>query len=97
MHSGALVHQTRSLDSLAQGEAATVARILFDSLRSHCAERGIREGERVIGAASDPESVLVDTPSGAVPCERRYARFVQVTAGNEYPVEGAHGADTPPA
>lgn len=87
----------RSLESLGEGEVATVERILFESLRSHCAQRGIREGQRVSGAAGEPgASVLVATTSGAVPCERRYARFVQVTAGAD-PVEGAYAADTPAA
>ena len=88
------MQHTRSLENLAQGEVATVAQILFDSLRSHCAQRGIREGARVSGGTGSAESVLVETTSGTVPCERRYARFVQVTAGSEEAVEGAHGADT---
>ncbi len=73
----------RSLESLAAGEIATIRRILFDGLRSHCAERGLREGERVSGATGDAEAVVVQTAAGAIPCERRYARFIQVTSGAE--------------
>ncbi len=86
----------RSLDSLHRGEIACVDHILFDAVRNHCAERGIREGARVSGASVDGENVLVETASGPVPCERRYARFVQVRPA-ENPLGGAHGADCPTA
>ncbi len=84
----------RTLESLAQGEVATIRQILFDGLRSHCAERGLREGQRVSAVAADVDSVVVDTASGAIPCERRYARFIQVTPGSADPVEESDGADT---
>ncbi len=70
----------RSLESVAAGETVTVRRILFDSLRSHCRERGIAEGAQLSGRAADAGQVIVETSAGrAVPCERRYARFIQVT------------------
>lgn len=71
----------RSLDSLASGEIATIEQILFDALRQYCADRGIREGTRVNGATGDAECVVVETSDGPIPCERRYARFIQVASG----------------
>ncbi len=71
----------RSLENVGAGEEVTVRRILFDTLRSHCRERGIEEGSHVSGRAADARQVIVETSGGqAVPCERRYARFIQVTS-----------------
>ncbi len=69
----------RSLATTETGETVTVRRILFDTLRSHCSERGVREGARLRVRAGDAERVELETAGGrAVPCERRYARFIQV-------------------
>jgi len=69
----------RSLENVGTGEAVTVRRILFDALRSHCHERGIDEGALLSGRAADASRVIVETAAGrTVPCERRYARFIQV-------------------
>ncbi len=58
-----------------------VRRILFDTLRSHCHERGIDEGSLLSARAGDDAQVVVETSAGRpVPCERRYARFIQVTS-----------------
>lgn len=71
----------RSLEKVGAGETVTVRRILFDALRVHCHERGIDEGSLLSGRAGDAGRVIVETSSGrAVPCERRYARFIQVTS-----------------
>ena len=71
----------RSLENVGAGETVTVRRILFDALRSHCRERGIEEGSLLSGRAADAGQVIVETPEGrAVPCERRFARFIQVTS-----------------
>ncbi len=70
----------RSLDTAETGETITVRRILFDTLRSHCSERGVREGGRLRIRAGDGERLQLETAAGrAVTCERRYARFIQVT------------------
>ncbi len=69
----------RSLENVGAGETVTVRRILFDTLRSHCRELGIDEGSLVSGRAADASQVIVETAEGrAVPCERRFARFIQV-------------------
>ncbi len=71
----------RSLENVGAGETVTVRRILFDTLRSHCRERGIDEGSLLSGRAADASRVVVETAAGrAVPCERRYARFIQITS-----------------
>ncbi len=71
----------RSLENVVAGESVTVRRILFDALRSHCREQGIEEGSHLSGRAGDAGRVVVQTAAGReVPCERRYARFIQVTS-----------------
>ncbi len=71
----------RSLENVGAGETVKVRRILFDTLRSHCRERGIEEGSLLSGRAGDAGQVVVETSGGrAVPCERRFARFIQVTS-----------------
>ncbi len=87
---------TRSLDTAEAGEMITVRRILFDTLRSHCSARGVHEGARVRVGPGDAQRVQLQTAGGrAVPCERRYARFIQVTsvAAGESPTPAAAGEE----
>ena len=68
-----------SLAGLMPGERTRIERILFDVLREHCAQRGLHEGDAVRGASDGNALVLVQLPDGRrVPCERDWARFVQV-------------------
>ncbi len=84
----------RSLDTAETGETITVGRILFDTLRSHCSQRGVREGARVRIRAGDAERLELETAGGrAVPCERRYARFIQVTTGQSTPLAAERAAE----
>ena len=71
----------RSLASAGAGERVTVLRILFDSLRWHCAERGVAEGSQVRWQSQSAGVLEVEASSGrVVACESRFARFIQVTA-----------------
>ncbi len=72
---------TRSLDTAEAGETITVRRILFDGLRSHCLARGVHEGARLRVGLRDAQRVQLQMAGGrAVPCERQYARFIQVAS-----------------
>ncbi len=90
-----MTERARSLDGAEAGETVTVRRILFDTLRSHCSEWGVREGARVRVRAGDAERLQLETVGGrAVPCERRYARFIQVASappGGGDPVDVRRG------
>jgi len=82
--------RARSLDSIEAGETITVRRILFETLRSHCSDQGVREGARLRIRGGDGDRLQLETAGGrAVPCERRYARFIQVArarnAGSQAP------------
>ncbi len=88
------MERMRSLESVAAGETVTVRRILFDALRSHCSARGVREGARLRIRSGDRERLQLETAAGeAVPCERRYARFIQVTTGQSTPLAAERAAE----
>ncbi len=96
---GGTMTAARSLDTAQAGELVMVRRILFDTLRSHCSERGVREGARLRVRAGDAGRVELETTGGrAVPCERRYARFIQVASapvvsGDMVEVTGGESGD----
>jgi hypothetical protein len=91
--------------SLAGAEAGgtyTVRQIVFELLRSHCAELGVLAGDRVSCRAESVADVLIETRAGqVVPCGRELARFVQVVparaVGRPVVVVPAlsHGTDAP--
>jgi hypothetical protein len=69
----------RSLASLRVGETAHVQYILFDSVRDHCAQAGVREGSRVIGRGAQGSDVTLETGAGnLVVLNGVLARFVHV-------------------
>lgn len=88
---------TRSLDTAEAGETLTVRRILFDALRSHCSARGVHEGARLTVGPGDGERLQLRPVGGPpVPCERRYARFIQVAsvvASRALPLAAMRGED----
>ncbi len=76
-----------SLAEVAPKEVVTVRRIFFDCLETHCAELGVREGDRlsVVGenpftvVGGDAPALLFRTPDGQlVRCPPGLARFVEV-------------------
>jgi FeoA domain len=68
-----------SLAELAPGEAATIRQILFDTLRTHCAESGLHEGDRVTRLEDGGlGGVRVAVGGTARSCPVEYARFVEV-------------------
>ena len=76
-----------SLAEIAPDEVVTVHRILFECLESHCAELGVREGDRLSAVGEHPFSVvggdiralLFRTPDGQlVRCPPELARFIEV-------------------
>lgn len=70
----------QSLDHVAAGDTVTVERILFDGLRALCRDQGVMEGTRLSCRVAGADAVILETEKGgAVPCERRLARFIAVT------------------
>ncbi len=76
-----------SLAEVAPDEVVIVRRILFECLESHCAELGVREGDRLSVVGESPYSVvggdtpalLFRTPDGRlVRCPPELARFIEV-------------------
>jgi hypothetical protein len=71
--------QTTSLVDVPPGETVVVRRVLFDSLRAHCAERGIKPGARVTVVRSGESNVVLWEAGGkVVRCPPEVARFVEV-------------------
>ncbi len=70
---------TRSLHSIASGETARIATILFDRLRAQCAQLGLRPGTQVRCRAATPDWLILETEEGRrVRLERGWARFVEI-------------------
>lgn len=76
-----------SLADVAPDEVVTVSRIFFECLESHCAELGVREGDRLSVVRQHPLGVLrgdtpgllFRTPDGRlVRCPPELARFIEV-------------------
>jgi hypothetical protein len=72
-------YHATSLASAAPGNAVRVRRILFDSLRAYCGQRGLRDGGPVTLLEADPTEVLLRHHDGTmIRCPAEYARFVEV-------------------
>lgn len=70
---------TTSLADVPPGETVVVRRVLFESLRAHCAERGIQAGDRVTVLQGGESNLLVWQVGGrVVRCRPEVARFVEV-------------------
>jgi hypothetical protein len=68
-----------SLAELAPGEAATIRQILFDTLRTRCAESGLHEGDHVTRLeGGELGGVRVAVGGTATSCPVEYARFVEI-------------------
>ena len=72
-----------SLHSLAAtrtGEFVEIKRILFKTLRAHCCELDIAEGDVVRCRAGTTSQLVLETKHGrTVSLDRDWARFIQVT------------------
>lgn len=75
-------HHSESIHSLAAtktGDFVEIRRILFNTLRTHCSDLDIREGDVVRCRADTPSQLMLETRSGrTVALQRDYARFIQV-------------------
>lgn len=70
----------RSLAGIGPGETVVVRCILFDSLRSLCAELDLREGDIVSCRTATPAQLLLETANGqGITLHRDLARFIQVS------------------
>jgi FeoA domain len=79
-----------SLVTIAPGEHVRVRHILFEGLRSYCADVGLHEGDRVTRLEGDPSTVLLRADTGAaVSCPSDFARFVEVARDEVW--SAAHG------
>jgi hypothetical protein len=77
----AVQEQTTSLVDVPPGETVVVRRVLFDSLRAHCAERGIKAGDRITVVRSSESNLLLWEAGGrVVRCRPEVARFVEVAS-----------------
>jgi hypothetical protein len=83
-------HATSLLD-VAPGETVEVDLVLFDTLRAHCAELGVRQGCRLTRLGGDVSNISLRGEDGTVvDCPARLARFIEVTrAGAQLPADGA--------
>jgi hypothetical protein len=71
--------QTTSLVDVLPGETVVVRRVLFDGLRAHCAERGIKPGDRLtVLPGGESNVVLWEVDGRVVRCRPEVARFVEV-------------------
>ena len=74
---------SQSLHSLAAtrtGEVVEIKRILFSTLRAHCFDLDIEEGDVLRCRAGTPSQLVLETKHGrTVALERDWARFIQVT------------------
>ncbi|MGH7477442.1 MAG: hypothetical protein ACRELD_14340 [Longimicrobiales bacterium] len=69
---------TRSLDHAPTGQSLRIRSILFDSVRSQCAEVGLREGDVIRIDAATTSHLRVHGPAGdPVELPRDAARFIQ--------------------
>lgn len=69
-----------SLAGARTGDSLLIHRILFDGLRTLCAELDLHEGDTVRCQAEGPGQLLLLTPHGRViELERGWARFVEVS------------------
>ncbi len=89
--------ETRSLHSIAPGERARIATILFDKLRLECAQLGLNAGERIVCRAATPAWLILETRDGRrVRLERGWARFMEIAdvepAGERPSEPGARAA-----
>lgn len=88
--------RARSLLSVPPGRPVTVREILFEGLRSYCAERGLHDGGQVTLLETAPREVLIRNPSGTmVRCPAAFARFVDVVS--EGAPERSDSQSAPPA
>lgn len=84
----------RSLAAIGPGETVVVRCILFDSLRSLCAELDLREGDIVSCRATTPTQLLLEKPNGqGITLRRDRARFIQVSQpAGPLPLRARHAA-----
>jgi hypothetical protein len=69
----------RSLAAARAGEAVLIRRILFDALRTLCADLGVLEGDVVSCRAGTATHLVLRTSAGrTIPLDREWARFIQV-------------------
>lgn len=69
-----------SLAATQTGDVVEIRRILSDTLRTHCSELDIAEGDILRCRAGTPSQVLLETRHGrTVSIQRDWARFIQVT------------------
>jgi hypothetical protein len=67
-----------SLADAAMSECVQIGTILFDAVRAHCRELGIREGDVVRRVSETSWQVVLTTSTGAyVSLDRVFARFVE--------------------
>lgn len=70
----------RSLASARAGEVVIIRRILFDTLRSLCADLGVFEGDVVSCRAGTATHLVLRTVTGrTVPLDREWTRFIQIS------------------
>lgn len=70
----------RSLAATQTGESVQIRRILIHTLRTHCSDLDIREGDVVRCRASTRSQLMLETRNGRiVALQRDWARFIQVT------------------
>ncbi len=71
---------TRSLHSIAPGERARIATILFDRLRAECGQLGLQPGTVIHCRAATADWLILETAAGRrVRLERGWARFIEIT------------------
>jgi hypothetical protein len=74
----------RSLATSAVGDQVRVELILFEGLRAHCAQIGIREGDRLRCCSVTPATLVFETSAGTlVALEQKWACFIQVGTPSE--------------
>lgn len=97
MSTGDTEAPVRSLAATCTGEAILIRRILFGTLRTYCADLGLREGDVLRCRAGTASHLLLQTPAGrTITLERDWARFIQVSApAAESQAELAREADQP--
>lgn len=80
MPTGGTPSPVRSLASTRAGEAVTIRRILFGTLRSLCADLGVHEGDIVSCRAGTNTHLVLRTSTGrTIPLDRDWARFIQIS------------------
>lgn len=69
-----------NLASIRTGETVRIRRILFDSVRAHCAERRLREGDVVRCRKADSGGLMLETADGGdIMLSHEWTRFIQVS------------------